>query len=68
MKMTPETYALYETDFAKFNPKSCDVLEEVYAKFKEDIDAMAAKHGYRLAGTRQGRVVFTTKPLAPDAA
>lgn len=49
------------TLFTKAHPKPVDIPQKDYERDREQIDAAAAQHGYRLAGIRQGRAVFTTK-------
>ena len=51
----------YSEIFAKAHPRAVDVSESEYLKAKDEADAAAAKAGYRLAGFRLGRAVFTTK-------
>jgi len=52
---------IYAELFARSYPKAVDVLEAEYLKDKAEADSAAASAGYRLAGYRQGRAVFTSK-------
>ena len=50
--------------FAAGHPKAVDFpLSEIENSAPEDFKAAAEEYGYRLAGTRLGRWVFTTKPV-----
>lgn len=42
-------------------PKAVDIAETEYNANKSAIDALAQDNGYRLAGIRLARAVFTTK-------
>lgn len=64
MKATPFDQVLWEAlaeDFAAAHPKAFDIPASEYERVKADYDRAAAHHGYRLAGLRLGRAVFTTK-------
>lgn len=56
-----------EKVFCDAKPKAIDFPQLEYEKDMAAFDRIAAQHGYRLAGIRLGRVVFTSKPRAPDA-
>lgn len=49
-------------DFEIAFPKPVDFSTAEYDAAKSEIDSAAQAQGYRLAGVRLGRVVFTTKP------
>lgn len=51
-----------EDVFKAAKPRAVDFPESEYKAMDSEIDAMARKHGYRLAGYRLGRAVFTSKP------
>lgn len=54
----------YQVDlaFARSQPRAVDFTQAEYEGDKEQFEEIAVKHGYRLAGFRLGRAVFTTKP------
>lgn len=54
-------------EFLAAGSKAVDFDQRDYESRREVFDQAAAETGYRLAGMRLGRAVFTTKPLAPDA-
>lgn len=54
-------------EFKAAAPKAVDFDQRDYESRREVFDQAAADAGYRLAGMRLERAVFTTKPLAPDA-
>lgn len=43
-------------------PKAIDIAQKEYEAAKAEWDSAAASSGYRLAGFRLDRAVFTTKP------
>jgi len=47
-------------------PKAIDFDEEEYLADRDNADLYAVANGYRLAGYRLGRAVFTTKDPAPE--
>lgn len=47
--------------FSGAYPKALDFSQVDYEAKKDIFDRIAAQHGYRLAGYRLGRAVFTTK-------
>lgn len=47
--------------FSASHPKAIDFLETEYEADRDAYDNAAAETGYRRAGFRLGRVVFTTK-------
>lgn len=49
--------------FAASHPKAIDFPEVEYEVSRDAYDNAAAETGYRRAGFRLGRVVFTTKPV-----
>lgn len=53
----------YAEMFAKAHPKAVDFLESEYLKNRAEADDAAAKAGYRMAGFRLGRAVFTSKEV-----
>lgn len=55
----------YAQAFIDADQKALDFVELEYLMAKVEIDEAAAANGYRLAGYRQGRAVFTTKPPKP---
>lgn len=48
------------------HPKPVDIAQSDYEAHKAAMDAAAQAAGYRLAGYRQSRAVFTTKPQQPQ--
>jgi len=52
----------YAELFAKANKKAVDIPEFEYLQAHDEVDSAAAEAGYRLAGIRLNRAVFTTKP------
>lgn len=52
---------LYRAAFKAAFPRAVDFLSEEYDANQEEIDAIAAEEGYRLAGVRLAFAVFTTK-------
>ena len=52
--------------FAKSYPKAIDFPQAEYEREKTEFDRIAAEYGYRLAGFRLQRAVFTTKTLQED--
>lgn len=50
-----------EAQFVAAHPKAIDFSKEEYEARKEKFDQAATQAGYRLAGIRLGRAVFTTK-------
>lgn len=55
----------YQEQFEKRFPKAIDFLELEYLKARTEIDEAAVAAGYRFAGWRLGRAVFSTKPPRP---
>lgn len=53
--------------FAAARPQAVDFPQGDYEAAREAFVRIAAEHGYRLAGIRLGRAVFTSKPPAPVA-
>ena len=51
--------------FSASHPKACDVSQAEYEGSKELFDRVCAETGFRLAGFREKRAVFTTKPAPP---
>lgn len=47
--------------FCSAHPKAVDFPQKEYEDEKGDFDSVAAEFGYRLAGCRLQRAVFTTK-------
>lgn len=47
--------------FASSSPKAIDFPQTEYEASQADFDSIAAQFGYRLAGFRLRRAVFTTK-------
>lgn len=47
--------------FSAAHPRALDFSQVDYEAKKDIFDRIAAQHGYRLAGYRLGRAVFTTK-------
>lgn len=64
--MTPLEAALAGT-FGASSPRAVDFPQPEYEQAKEAFDRIAEQHGYRLAGMRLGRAVFSTKPRVPVA-
>lgn len=62
--MTP---ADFKAAFVDAHPMSVDFAEQDYRALEAEVSGIAHDMGYRLAGYRLGRAVFTTKPRAPDA-
>jgi hypothetical protein len=65
--MTKERLQEIASIFEKQAPRALDFLESEYLSNSAAIDAIATSNGYRLAGIRLKRAVFTTKPRRPDA-
>jgi len=60
-------YLIGET-FSNAKPHAVDFPQADYESRKAVYDTIANAHGYRLAGFRLKRAVFTTKqPITPDA-
>lgn len=60
-KMSAEEYLAQET-FGRAHPKPVDIAQTEYeGRSRAAWDSAAAAFGYRLAGLRLGRAVFTTK-------
>lgn len=51
----------YAELFNRAYPKAVDFVESEYLRDKEAADSAALSAGYRFAGYRLGRAVFTTK-------
>lgn len=51
--------------FKAAHPKAIDFAEAEYNEGRESMLTIAEQHGYRLAGVRHGRAVFTTKAARP---
>lgn len=51
----------WDAEFLANFPKPVHIPEEEYAKNAYDIDKIALARGYRLAGIRLKRAVFSTK-------
>lgn len=58
----------YGAFFTSAHPKAVDLPQAEYDQNKAAVDAAADAAGYRLAGFRLQRAVFTTKPNAPVSA
>ncbi len=65
--MTPEEAEALDAAFAGSFPKAIDFSQKQYELEPAAYLGAAAVNGYRLAGFRLERAVFTTSPLAPDA-
>lgn len=52
----------YAEQFAKAFPKALDFHESEYKQHEQEILRAATENGYRLAGFRLRRAVFTSKP------
>lgn len=55
-----------DAQFAAAFPRAIDFPEDEYTAEKPDFDRIAASNGYRLAGIRLQRAVFTSKPTPPE--
>lgn len=62
--MTPAEFKAF---FTEAHPVAVDFAEADYRANEAEVSKIARDCGYRLAGIRLGRAVFTTKPRAPDA-
>lgn len=51
----------FKAAFLAAHPKAVDFAESEYRPIEAEVSAIAAQAGYRLAGIRLGRAVFTTK-------
>lgn len=48
--------------FSKAHPKAVDFPRDQFDRLSSAVLRLAGEAGYRMAGFRSGRVVFTTKP------
>jgi len=61
--MTPVEKTGLLAQFAAAYPKAIDFPQKHFELDKQDYYDAAERSGYRIAGLRLGRAVFTTKPL-----
>ncbi len=60
--MKPSHALQVDAAFAKFSGKAIDFPQSEYDRNKAEFDRIAGQNGYRLAGYRLDRAVFTSKP------
>lgn len=60
--MKPAHASQVDAAFAEALQKAVDFPESEYRDNKAEMDRIAGLNGYRLAGFRLGRAVFTSKP------
>ncbi len=63
--MKPAHAFQVDAALAKAAGKAVDFPQAEYERNKAEFDRLAEQHGYRLAGFRLDRAVFTSKPLNP---
>lgn len=64
--MTPEYRAWLDNAFAEAYPRAIDFRQPEFEASKTEFGLIASQHGYRLAGVRLERAVFTTKPTPQE--
>lgn len=64
--MKPSHALQADKAFAKADQKAVDFPQAEYERDKAEMDRIAEQNGYRLAGFRLQRAVFTTKPIKQE--